>query len=99
MKKKRCDVHPETRCADGNFAVPTNFSSLQTKRYAETHEIEVDYILETITAMEDNTTIKKNIVVSFYAHIVLRIIVLCVLKENLHVFLIDISTFYLFVIE
>lgn len=53
-------IHRETRCADGNFAVPANFSSLQTKRYAETHEIEVDYILETIAAMENNTKIKKK---------------------------------------
>lgn len=42
-----------------------NFLSLQPKLYTETREIEADYILETITIMENNTKI-KNIVASFY---------------------------------
>jgi len=62
-----------------------NFLSLQAKRYTETREIEADYILKTITTMENNTKI-KNIVASFYARTECFVIAFSVLKKNFHVF-------------
>lgn len=41
------------------------FFVTRESRYTETHEIEADYILETITTMENNRKV-KNIVASFY---------------------------------